>query len=175
MNDDGLQSNSSSAQPVPLFPDLSSSPSQADNSPATVQPDELSISSMPENSRCLSFETAYLATCTSLQTPPDTPNGKVIIQSSNCSHVDNHMSHSGSTTDIDSEMDFEPAVNGDDGSWPPQVSGGDHKSLHKGRIHANDHPAWLKRETKAKLAQYHLETLAFELQKLKKSTNGHRS
>ena len=72
---------------------------------------------------------------------------------------------------IDSEMDFEPNVNGDNDSWP-QFSGGDHhERLHKGRIHANDHPAWLKGETKVKLAQYHLETLALELHKLKKCTN----
>ena len=73
--------------------------------------------------------------------------------------------------DIESEMDFKPNVNGDNDSWP-QFSGGDcHERLHKGRIHANDHPAWLKGETKVKLAQYHLETLALELHKLKKCTN----
>lgn len=100
----------------------------------------------------------------SFQTPPSTPNGEPIVL------TNNHMSYSGSTAgDLDSEMDFEPDVNGDSDSWS-QFGGGDHERLHKGRIHANDHPAWLKRETKVKLAQYHLETLALELRKIKKST-----
>ena len=118
----------------------------------------------------MTFDTAHLAT--SFQTPPSTPDGEATVQLSNSVHVPthNHTSHSDSVADVDSEMDFEPAsVNGDGDSWPQLLSGGAHEKLHKGRIHANDHPAWLKRETKAKLAQYHLETLALELHKLKKS------
>jgi hypothetical protein len=142
-----IQSYSSSAQPVPLFPDISSSPSRQSNSPATtIQSDE----------------SATFDAATSFQTPPRTPDDEAIVQLSSSIHIptDNHTSHSGSTADFDSEMDFEPDVNGDD-SWPQFSGGGDHhERLHKGRIHANDHPAWLKRETKVKLAQYHLETLA---------------
>ena len=159
------QSNPSSAQPLPLFPDLSSSPSQRDNSPATtIQSNESATS---DNSQIVvTFDTAHMVT--SFQTPPSTPDNEPTMP------TNNHMSHSGSPAgDFNSEMDFEPAtVNGDDdNSWPQHLSGGDHKGLHKGRIHANDHPAWLKKETKAKLAQYHLETLAHELQMIKKSTN----
>ena len=168
-NGGGLQSNSSSAQPVPLFPDISSLPSQQDGSQITVQSDDRE-SATSENSQSLTFDTAHLAT--SFQTPPSTPDGEATVQLSNSMHVptDNHTSHSGSVADVDSEMDFEPAVNGDGNSWS-QLNGGDHERLHKGRIHANDHPTWLKRETKAKLAQYHLQTLALELHKLKKSIN----
>ena len=150
-----IQSNLSSAQPLPLFPDISPSPSQQNDSPATtVQSDELAT-----------FDTA-----TSFQTPPPTPDDEAIANSVHVP-IDSHTSHSSSTANIDSEIDFEPDMNGDD-SWPQFSGGGDrHERLHRGRIHANDHPAWLKGETKVKLAQYHLETLALELHKLKKSTN----
>ena len=158
---------------MPLFPDLSPSPSQPDYtcSPTTGQSDDSTTSSVPNSSLGLTFETAHLAM--SFHTPPPTPNNEANVQLSNCQPSGNHvMLQSNLAGDIDSEMDFEPE-NRDSGSLLRYS--GDHERLHKGRLHANDHPAWLRGETKAKLSQYHLDTLNLALHGLKKSMNSRQS
>lgn len=60
--------------------------------------------------------------------------------------------------DFESRMDFEAyEVNGPRLEQRDIVNSND--GLHQRRLHANDHPAWLRRETKEKLSFYHLNTL----------------
>ena len=81
----------------------------------------------------------------------------------------------GNVSNFDSVVEVEDCelLNGDQSTTVYEDVEGGRNGLHQSRLHANDHPAWLTRETKEKLTQYHLETLEKSLNMLRESMSQH--